>query len=159
MKSRIQAVAVLAAAVTALAAAGGATATEIVAARLVFEKSVKMKKLDATLYVPFAPGSGGLHCGVVTRAKGGRIDAGGSFLLRLVGESSQGSETWESGLARATLNGFGEAEFSAEQVAGLAAEADADRADARFYRVDFDGGRGGKVDEVTVDCLLERGDG
>lgn len=134
-------------------------ATEIAATHLVFEKSAKLKKVDATLYLPFVDESQRLLCGVQARGKSGRLNAAGTFRLRLVGERSGGSEAWESDRVSAPANGFGEGGFEAAELADLAAAARADGADSLFLRVDFAGGRGGRIEELTLDCLRERSGG
>ena len=130
-------------------------ATEIVAAHLVFEKSVKMKKLDVAVYVSFVDGTNGLACGVLVRGKSGPLATTGSFQLRLVGELADGSEAWESRSLTAGVDDIGDGSFSGEEIDELVADADAAGVEVAFYRVDYEGGRGGRVGELTVDCLRQ----
>lgn len=137
--------------------AAGVSATDLAVTRLVFEKSAKMKRIDAALYMPFDDGVTGLACGVVARGRSGRTDASGTLRLRLTGETARAGESWESESVRASLDGFGEAGFDADELEGLAAEARAAGATRVVIRVDFDGGRGGRVEELTLDCLTLEG--
>ena len=135
-----------------------AAASEIAAAHLVFEKGVKMKKLDATLYVPYDEVGDRLRCGVQARGRGGRLAASGSFRLRLVGHLEDGSETWAGEVASAEVDAGGEAGFDTGEIARLTSRALLAEAVVSYYRIDFAGGRGGRVAELTLDCLRDRVD-
>lgn len=139
-----------------LFAAAAVPAAETHVVRLVFEKSAKMKKIDATLYLSFRSAEqGALRCGVVARGRGGAIPAAGSFALRLIGESAAGA-VWEGRAVSSPVDDNGDAWFDADEIAGLAAEAPGG-AEIRWAEVGFKGGRGGKATELTVDCLPQEG--
>lgn len=150
MKKPLGMILALALAVFPAALAAG----EIVTGHLVFEKSVKMKKLDATLYVPFEEGEG-MSCGVIARGKNGRLPASGSFRLRLVGEQVDGSSPWEGRTVSAAIDDTGHAVFAGEEIAELASEAGAQGAEVALHRVELVGGRGGRVTELTLDCFRD----
>lgn len=144
------------AAVLALAT-GALPATEIGATRLVFEKSAKLKKTEAALYLSHAGDEARqLDCGVMARGRKGPIPVAGSLRLRLVGESENRRETWQSAAIERAVDGDGNAAFEVGDLVGLAAEAALAEARPRLVRVDFRGGRGGRASELTVDCLYER---
>ena len=80
----------------------------------------------------------------------------GTLRLRLVGESGDGAEVWQSAALEKTVDELGDASFAAEELAALVEEARAAGSQIGLARVDFRGGRGGKASELTVDCLSER---
>lgn len=138
-------------------AAGAASATEIGATRLVFEKSAKMKKIETALYLSFVEEEvRQLSCGVIARGKSGAIPVAGSLRLRLDGDSENGREVWKSSAVERAVDDHGDAIFEVGDLTELVAEALIAEARVRLVRVDFQGGRGGRASELTLDCLYER---
>lgn len=142
------------------------SATEFGAAHLVFEKTTKMKKVEASLYMSLLdqsvkndqPGDArSLRCAVATSGKSGAVPAGGRFIVRLVGE--EGSAPWRSRDLTASIDERGEAGFEAGDIQGLVDDADVDGATPELFRIDFDGGKGKKVIQITIDCVHERFEG
>ena len=142
---------------------------EIVATHLAFEKPVKMNRAVATMYASVedqtrssaAPGeSGSLDCRVVARGRKGRLGVSGDLTLRLLASrAGEDSDAWESRPLEAELDENGEASFSAEDLIDLTVSAAASGVVPDLYRVDFGGGRGGRMTELAIDCLHLAGTG
>lgn len=144
--------------------AGALSATEYGATHLVFQKTTKMKKVAASLYLSFldqtvkndspeAPRR--VRCAVATSGKGGPVPAIGKLIVHLRGEVADSSIPWQSRSLTESIDERGEARFEDEAILGLVADANADGAEPDLFRIDFDGGKGKKVTQATVDCVHE----
>ncbi len=136
--------------------------SEIAATHLVYQKAVKMKKIDASLFLPFLDQSRKsdspirprqLSCAVFAEGKSGPLPVNGSFRLRLLGEVARTGATWESMVVAGSVNGSSEYRFAANDILGLVGEATAAGATVDLFRVDFDGRKGKRVTVLTMDCV------
>ncbi len=151
--------------VAVVAAPGALAAVEISATYRVFEKSVKMKRIDATLYLSFADQTGRrdslarprrVECAVAAAGSRAELRARGRLDLRLVGRERGGAGApWASSVLRAELDEEGRVSFEASELEKLVAEAQAAEAEIELLKIDYAGGKGKKVVALAVDCLRE----
>lgn len=143
--------------------AGALSATEFGATHIVFEKATKMKKVESSLLMSFLDQSAKadrleasrrLRCAVTAATKGVPLAVKGKVLLRLEGVSGASTSWQGSSLSRA-LDDRGDVLFDSESILDLVDEAAADDATPAWFRIDFDGGKGKKVAQVTLDCIHE----
>jgi hypothetical protein len=157
--------AVLAALLWSLASGGfGALeAVEFGATHVVFEKGTKLKKVETSLFMPVLDQSvrgdelgdqRTLRCTVSAMAKGGLLPAKGAVILGLQGPTASATP-WRSAVLRETLDERGDVMFDPDSILGLVDEAIAAGAAPDLFEIRFDGGKGPKVSQVTVDCLHE----
>jgi len=140
------------------------SAEQFGATYLVFEKTTKMKKVAASLYLPFPdPSVRGarlddrrrVRCAAVARGKSGTVATAGRLVLRLVGEESGSAARWTSRALQRTLDERGEARFEDDEILQLVDEAAAPGVDLELLEIEFDGGKGAKIAQLTVDCVHE----
>ena len=154
-----------------LAAAGispaTASASEIGATHVVFEKPVKMKKADTVFYLPLVDQSRKsdnprasrlIDCRAIAEASRGPLPVTGKFRLRLIGKENGSDAVWTSPAATASLDGDGRARFQPGALADLVSLADSAGAVARLMQIEFDGGKGKKVARLTIDCENREGE-
>ena len=143
-------------------------ATEFGATHLVFERPTGMKKVAATLYMSVVdrslesdePGNRRrLRCAVAAMGKNGPLAARGEVGVRLRGEAGSALATWQGSELVEPLDGRGEVEFDDEAILALVDEASAAGAKPELFSIEFDGGKGKRVTQVTVDCIQEPVDG
>lgn len=151
-------------AVLVCAGAGELAATEFGATHVVFEKATKMKKVEVSMYLAALDQTDPdddlsrerrLRCTVAASGKNGSLPVKGAVELRLVG-TADGSEPWEGTTLSVSPDPLGDVSFEAQQILDLVDEARASGAEPELFRVDFDGGKGKKVVELTMDCLHDR---
>lgn len=139
--------------------------SEIGATHLVYEKAVKMKKVDASLFLPFLDQSRRtdntqrgrqVHCAIFAQGKRGALPVKGKIRIRLLG--SRAAAPWESTSVISPVDDSGGAGFNVSDILALVNEAGAANAGIELFAVDFDGGRGKKVTTLTMDCLHEESD-
>jgi hypothetical protein len=130
--------------------------SEIGALHLAFAKPVRLRKLAATLYLSYAEpqrdDAGALSCAVLPMGAAGRLAAKGTLRLRLSGATA--GAPWESSSLAATLDGRGEARFTASEMEELAGEAPPGTS-IELVEIVLAGGKGKRVSTLTVDCARE----
>jgi hypothetical protein len=133
--------------------------SEVAATHLVYEKAVKMKKVDAFLFLPFLDQSRKsdnpqrprqVDCSVFGEGKSSQLPAKGRFRLRLLGRTGT-SSPWQSQELSASLDETGQGSFATDEIQNLVQAAG--DAEIELIRIEFDGGKGKKVSSVTVDCI------
>jgi len=138
--------------------------SEISATHLVYQKPVKMKRVDPSLFLPFLDQSRKsdslnrprqVNCAVFAEGKSGPLRVKGTFRLRLLGRVARTAAPWESTVVVGSVDGSSEFMFGADDILGLVSEATAAGAGVELFRIDFDGGKGKKVTVLTMDCLHE----
>ncbi len=148
--------------VAAVAPPGALAAAEISATYRVFEKPVKMKQIDATLYLAFADQTGKrdslsrprrVECAVTAAGGRGELPVRGRLDLRLVGQER--GAPWASSILAAALDREGRSSFEAPELDELVAEARAAGAEVELMKIGYAGGRGKKVFALAIDCLRE----
>ena len=121
-----------------------------------------MKKVAASLYMSFPDQSvkndesgdpRRLRCSVTALGPSGPVPAKGELALRLLGEKQTSS--WESSELAESVDRRGEVEFDGDAILELVDEANADGAEPELFRIEFDGGKGKKLNQITVDCIHE----
>ncbi len=126
---------------------------------LAFEKRIAMKKIEASLTMSFENQARPrdrladprrVWCSVTTRGTRAARVAKGELRLRLTGIDPA---PWESRALQAALGADGSVIFGEDEIGQLVDEATAAGATIRDFEVTFDGRRGGKVTELTLDCM------
>ncbi len=161
--SRVSFLALLAAVPLLFGSALGAT--EFGAIHVVFEKATKLKRVETSLLMSFLDqstqgdqlGAGRrLGCSVVALGTTGEaLPARGEVTLRLEGAALGSLAPWKGSALSEVLDPRGDVVFDAEGILGLVNEAIANEAEPALFRIDFDGGKGKKVAELTLDCVHE----
>jgi hypothetical protein len=153
--------------IAALVAPAAADGAEIGAAHLVYEKPVKLKKLEATLYLSYADQATKsdpvtrarrVECAVAVVGTRKPLTATGRVELRLLGAVQGSGAAWRSSSRSAEVDADGQARLDAAAILELASEAEAARAEPELIAIAFSGGKGKKVSTVTIDCLREPDD-
>jgi beta-glucanase (GH16 family) len=139
--------------------------SQIGATGLSYEKRVKMKKVDVSLSMSFENQARKkdsprdprrVWCTVTAQGRTGPLTAKGKVLFRLVGEvpvSATAFVPWQSSVLSESLDAHGDAVFREDQIQALVNEALGDGAKIHFLHATFDGGKGKKVEQVTLDCM------
>ncbi|MDX1501369.1 MAG: hypothetical protein R3325_03325 [Thermoanaerobaculia bacterium] len=150
------------AALVAMTATRPAPAVEISTTHHVLEKPAKPKKVDATLYLPFldqarrdsASRPRRVECAVTTRGARGPLPGTGRLDLALVGATGTGA-AWRGALLPAALDTSGRAVFEAGDLDALLDAALSAGVEPELIEVTFAGGRGKRIETVTIGCLRE----
>ena len=136
--------------------------SEISVVHLVLEKPTKMKKVEAALFMSCLNQSlkgdkphdlRRLGCLVTAKGKNGSLKTKGKLLLRLLGRRLTTSTAWQSRAAVMPLNKAGGADFGVQAILDLISDATAIGVEPEVFEITFDGGKGKKVTELTIDCL------
>lgn len=153
--------------IVALIAPAAADGAEIGAAHLVYEKPVKLKKLEATLYLSYADQARKsdpvtrarrVECAVAVVGTRRPLTATGRIELRLLGAVQGSGAAWRSSSRSAEVGDDGQVHLDAAAILELASEAEAARAEPELIAIAYSGGKGKKVSTVTIDCLREPDD-
>jgi beta-glucanase (GH16 family) len=139
--------------------------SQVGATGLLYEKRVKMKKVEVFLSMSFENQARKkdsprdprhVWCTVTAQGKTGPLAAKGKVLLRLVGEdpvSPTAFVPWQSSVLSESIDAQGDAAFEENQIQRLVNEAQADGARIQYLHATFDGGKGKKVEQATLDCM------
>lgn len=139
--------------------AAAAKGTQVSAASLLFDKAERMKKIDASLTIPFENQARkkdklsdrrSLSCSVQARSTAKALSVKGKLALRLEGAS--GGEAWAGRTVKESFDKSGGASFSGDQIEELVDEAAGAGADVERFRLEFDGSGGKKVERLDFDC-------
>ena len=133
--------------------------TQASTASVLFDKAVKMKKIDAALWTGFrnrARKEDGvqdprrLSCSVRAQGRTSAVTAKGKLGLTLIGGRS--GRVWTSATIQTSLDNRGNADFAADEVRQLIDAARQDAATIERIRVAYDGAGGKKVTRLDLDC-------
>ncbi len=139
--------------------AAAAKGTQVSTASLLYDKPERMKKVDASLTIPFEnqarkkdlPGDRrSLSCSLSARSTTKALTVKGRLRLQL--EGSAGGEVWAGRLVNASFAKNGEASFSADLIQELVNEAAGEGASGDRFRVWLDASGGKKVERLDFDC-------
>lgn len=139
--------------------AAAAKGTQVSAASLLYDRPERMKKIDAGLSIPFenqarkkdkASDRRSVSCALTARSASKALSVKGRLELRL--EGTAGGKVWAGRAIQESFDKSGAADFAADRIEELVAEAAGAGASLERFHLEFDGAGGKKVQRFDFDC-------